>query len=734
MGKKKKKNRSTSYAGTQKSAGREPNNRLQTLPDISHELKRAVTFHRSGEIEKAEAGYRTILGIDPKHPDALHLMGIIASQKGDYESAFRLISQAIQQFPGSEIYYNNMGNALARLNRIDEAINAYMEALRINPDSVDAINNLATNLKESGRADEALGYFKRALAINPNSAEVYNNMGNALTDLGQVEAAIDCFQKAIALKPDYAIAYNNMGTALKIRERYKEAIDSYSRSVSANPEYAEAFNNLGETLADMGKPDEAIPFFKKAIELKPQLGLATGNLLYALTRICAWDQFADLPERLDQHTHQSIDAGIRPPEDPFFNLARHDDPVENFTVAKSWSIDISRRMSKIKTNFVFGDRKNTHEKITLGYLSSNFRNHALGHLIAGLFERHDRSRFNIYAYSIGEDDGSDYRKKIERGSDKFLDIRSCHHLEAAQAIYNDKVDILIDLMGYTRGGRMEIAALRPAPVQARYMGMAGTTGSDFFDYLIADQIVVPRPDTPYYSEKLVYLPDCYQVNDYQQIISKRIFTREMFGLPEDAFVLCSFNQAIKLDPIMYEAWMKILEDVPGSVLWMLAGSKVCEQHLIREAESHNIAKERIVFGGKMDKADHLARLRLADLALDTRFVNGAATTSDALWAGVPVITLKGKHFSSRMSASILMAIGMDGLVTDSLENYIKLAVRFGKNASEINCLRKKLHKNQSLKPLFNITLFTANLESGYEKIWKNYISDILPKQIKIYGE
>jgi predicted O-linked N-acetylglucosamine transferase (SPINDLY family) len=412
-------------------------------------------------------------------------------------------------------------------------------------------------------------------------------------------------------------------------------------------------------------------------------------------------------------------------------LRNLDDPALNYAVAKSWSDNINLRMSNIPNDFVFKPEKNSNSKITLGYLSNNFRNHAMGHLMAGLFRTHDREIFNVYCYSCGKDDGSEYRERIQNGCDRFVDIRSQTHLDAARAIYRDEVDILIDLMGYTRGSRMEIAALHPAPVQVRYMGMAGTTGASFFDYLIADRTVVPAKHAQYYSEKLVYMPDCYQINDDRQKIAENIFDRKGQGLPEKGFVFCSFNQAFKIDLVMFKIWMKILKKVPGSVLWLQAGSKAAEKNILKEADNCGIAEERIVFAPKMDKADHLARLKLADLALDTRIVSGAATTSDALWAGIPVITLKGNHFSSRMSASILKAIGLCELVTASLDAYKELAVHLAKNPIEIESFRRRLYKHIKKKNLFNTTHFTTNLEKAYKKIWWLFLNDQTPRFIEV---
>lgn len=698
---------------------------------MGHELKRAVDFHRSGDMDKAEAGYQTVLGIDPKHPDALHLMGIIASQKGDYEAAVHLIRQAIQQFPASDIYYNNLGNALARLNRKNEAVDAYQKALGINPDSVDAINNLATNLKELGRTDEALSYFRKALTINPDAVEVYNNMGNALTDLGQIEAAVDCFRKAIALKPDYAIAYNNLGSAMKLREQFKEAIESYNQSVQANPEYAEAFNNLGETLADMGKPDEAIPFFKKAIELKPEFGLATGNLLYALTRICAWEKLKSLNPVLDAFTANARKEGCCPPEDPFLNLVRHDSPELNFDVAAAWSTQTSGRASLCTSDFEFTGRKTRPKKIIIGYLSNNFHDHPMAHLISRLLAVHNRNALSVLCFSSGRDDNSDYRRRIIKGCDQFIDIRHLDHQAAARRIYEEGVDILVDLMGHTKGNRLEVCAQRSAPIQVRYLGMAGTTGASFFDYLIADAVVVPEAHFPYYSEKIVHLPHCYQVNDREQKASSQLFRRKDVGLPEGGFVFCSFNQPYKIDPQIFRTWMRILQSVPESVLWLQGGNRVAEENLKQSADAYGVKGERIIFAKRMDKADHLRRLALADLALDTRMVSGAATTSDALWAGVPVIAIKGAHFSSRMSASILNAAGFPELVAVRLDDYRSLATSLAQNPAALELKKKALGEGLMATPLFDTQRFAKLLEAAYDRMWQIYCSTGEPEYIVV---
>lgn len=700
--------------------------------DSRSELNRAFALQQNGDIEQASDIYQTILKKDPMHPDALHLMGKVASQMGDCESAVRLIGEAIQYFPNSDIYYSNLGNALARLNRTGEAVDAYRQALRINPDSVEAINNLATSLKELGRVQESLVCFERALALNPRSVEVYNNMGNALTDLGQIDAAIDAYCQATALKPDYAIAHNNLGSALKLCHRHEEAIASYLRSVAADPGCAEAYNNLGETLADMGHPGKAAPFFEKALELKPDLGLATGNLLYALTRFCAWKQFGDLPQRLDYSTCQAIDSGGNPPEDPFFNLVRHDNPAFNQKVAMAWSSRIARIAKTSDCHFTFDHcRQRSGSKLAIGYLSNNFHDHPMAHLLTGLIDLHDRNQFKIICYSCGPDDQSDYRRRIEEGCDQFCDLNGQDHRTAAQRMYTDQVDILVDLMGHTKGHRMDICALRPAPVQVRYLGMAGTAGADFFDYLIADRNVIPKAHEPFYNEKIVCLPHTYQVNNYRQQGLPEKMDRRQAGLPPDGLVFCSFNQPYKLDRLIFANWMRILKRVSGSILWLQCVSSEVESNLKRAAEEQGVEARRMVFSPRLAKEDHLARLQLADLALDTRTVNGAATTSDALWAGVPVITVRGRHFASRMSASLLSAIGLPELVTSSLEDYEELAVSLALNSDQLNLIRKKIDRNRHSAPLFDTPRVTKNLENAYRQMWQGFVNFQEPNGIII---
>jgi len=367
----------------------------------------------------------------------------------------------------------------------------------------------------------------------------------------------------------------------------------------------------------------------------------------------------------------------------------------------------------------------------VGYLSNNFKNHPTAHLIQGMFRHHNREKFDVFCYSYGEDDKSSYREKIKTECDRFIDVRTLSHAEAAKRIYDDQVDILVDLVGYMKANRLCIPALRPAPVQARWLGMAGTTGADFFDYLITDSIVTPQDHAPFYSETLVYMPHCYQINDNTRAIPNRDLKKADLGLPEDGFIFCSFNTRYKFDPVMFSCWMTILKQVPESVLWVLGGSKTAEKNLRQEAESRGVSCDRLVFAKKLPKDDHMARLCLADLALDTRIVNGAITTSDALWSGVPVLALQGSHFASRMSSSILSAVGLTEMVTHSLHDYEALAVRLANQPDKLYMTRQRLVKNRLTAPLFDTPRFVRDLEKVFKQMWGIYFSGDSPRPIKV---
>jgi protein O-GlcNAc transferase len=368
------------------------------------------------------------------------------------------------------------------------------------------------------------------------------------------------------------------------------------------------------------------------------------------------------------------------------------------------------------------NRRRQKTKIKLGYLSSDIKDHAVAHILSNFIEFHNKDKFEIFCYSSSPDNQTEYRKKIESASDSFIDIKGLGNFEAAKKINDDDIDILIEMNGHTKGSRIHVCSIQPTPVQVAYLGFLGTTGTDFIDYIITDKVVTHEDQSKNYSEKFAYLPDCYQVTDFSGQASSKEFTRKDFGIPEESIVFCSFNQPYKYEPVMFDVWMNILKKVPQSVLWLRQLSPTAENNLKNYAEQRQVSPERILFSAKANLNDHLKRLELAEIALDTRIYNGGATTNNALWAGLPVVTLQGDSFVSRMSSSSLTALGITELITHSIKEYEDLAVKLATDRESFEKIKNKIELNQKNMPLFNLPRFVSNLEAVYEKIWKLYLS------------
>ena len=689
------------------------------------------TLKGLGELAKAVSAYRKALEIRPDYVEACNNMGNALNEQGELTEAISAYQRALEINPGLAEVYNNTGNTLKDQGELTKAVSAYQKALEIKPDYAEAYNNMGNALNEQGKPAEAISSYRKALEIKPRLAEAYNNMSTVLNAQGNLVEAIPCFQKALEIKPDYAEAYNNMGNTLKNQGRLVEAVSAYRKALELKPDYAEAYYNLGAAFKDQGKLDETIYCFQKALELKPDYAEAYSELFHQYQRMCAWQKREDMSARLDGFTEESLENETKTPETPFASLARHTGPSRNLAVSRSWSRGIERFVSNLKGHFSHEFRRSHKTGIIIGYLSNDFRNHPMAHLTLGLYGLHNREESKIFCYSYGEDDGSCYRARILQDCDKFVDLRNLNHADAARRIYEDGVDILVDLKGFTGGSRLEISAPRPAPVQVRFLGLPGTTGADFFDYIITDRVAMPEIHAQYYSENFVYMPHCYQINDHTQEISNKDWKKSDFGLPDGSVVFCSFNQGYKIEPVMFNSWMKILHQVPEGVLWLLWTNETANENLRREAVARGIESSRLVFTEKLSKDEHLARLRLADVALDTRIVNGMITTSDALWAGVPAVTLQGGNFASRASSSMLNAIGLPELITQSLEEYESLATDLANNPDKLQEIRRKLAGNLLTGPLFDTPRFVKNLESAYKEIWKIFIAGESQRQIKV---
>jgi len=588
-------------------------------------------------------------------------------------------------------------------------------------------NNLGVSQSKDGNLAAAISFLQKSLKLYPDYEKPLYNIGSLEISRGKYKVAIRYLRRFIRLNDQHLASYYKLAHALFMEGNTREAEINYQKALKMDPNYFEAQMGLGYLYIITGNYPQASKQLEKASRTNPNDAYLIGLLLGTYKAIADFEGIDKWTPVLNRLTSRILKTGDGRVESPFDNVTRKDDSIENFRVAKSWSKVVQGSVAEFKTNFPFNDRKKAKPKINVGYLSDDFRDHPVSHLMSGLFRRHDRGRFRIFTYSSGPDEKSFWRNEIKENSDFFRDIRQKSNLEAAELIYEDGVDILVDLMGYTRNSRLEIMALRPSPIQVTWLGFPGTIGADFIDYIIADKIVLPEKDLPFYTEKPLYLP-CYQMNStLPETTKKRELKRSDFGLPEKSFVFSSFNQTYKIEPEAFSIWMEILKAVSGSVLWQLRTNNYVEKNLKKEAKKRGIDPERIIFAPKIPRSQHLERLVLADLGLDTFTYNGHTTTSDALWAGVPVVTLKGNHFASRVSASLLSTIGLPELITYSKENYKNLAIRLATYPEEFKKIKEKIAQNKLSSSLFDARKFVKDLEKIYGKIW----NELLTKNAKM---
>jgi protein O-GlcNAc transferase len=705
---------------------------LQIKPDLVETyINMGIAYHQLADLDRAASAYQKAIELKPNSAEAYYNLGNTLKEQRLFDEALTCYRQATDIDPMLVEAFYNQANILEKQDRFDEAITCLKHCIQFKPDWAEAHNNLGNLSKQLGFIDDAIFYCQKAIQIKPELDEAHINLGNTFKDQGDFGKAINCYQKALQIRPTNAAAHLNLGVTYAEADHTAGAIECFQKATRLNPQFAEAHNYMGVILAEKDRRDEAIDCFQKAIATNPDYAEAYSYLIHQLQHTCDWQRMSCFSERLDILIQRATDKAQSIIQPPFICMARNSDPVMNLTVAKTWSRKIEQPLQNVKALFAFESRRQKKPKLTIGYLSCDFHDHATAHLMRSLFGHHDREKFKVHCYSYGPDDKSRYRNQIIKESDQFIDIRGDSHIDAARRIYADAVDILVDLKGHTRGARLGILACRPAPVQVHYLGYPGTTGADFIDYLITDRIVTPEGHDAYYSEKLVYLPGCYQVNDDQQEIAAQNLTRKELGLPNKSFVFSSFNFPYKIDPVIFDCWVQILQQVPNGVLWLFGHNENAICNLRREAANRGVEPDRLVFAQKMEKAEHLSRLKSADLALDTRIVNGHTTTSDALWAGVPVITLQGSHFASRVSSSLLHAVGLPELVTDSLTEYEKLAVQLASQPSRLNALRQKLNINRLKKPLFDTARFVKNLEFAYMEMWRIFLEGRAPAPINV---
>ena len=722
-------------------------------------LQNALLLRRAGRLAEAAEAYREVLRAEPKNFEALHALGILRYQAGDLETAERLIAEATLANPGAADAFYNRGSLLLKLNRPEEALASFDCALAIKPDYVEALGNRGAASMRLGRAEDALADLDKLVELKPGLAEAWNNRGGALVKLKRPQEAHASYSRALSIRPNYpearknraavsfalknfadvladaeqallfdaknADAWEQRANALSELDRRDDALASYDRTLRLKPDAVDALYNRANTLMGLRRREDAARDLTSVLRLAPDYPYARGNLAFCKLLSCDW-------QNIDEE--RGIIAGAlragAPISPPFQALALSAGGAETLAAAR---LGIARAYPASPEPLWRGERYR-HDRIRVGYLSANFHDHAVSRLMAGVFEHHDRTRFETYALSFGPGGDGAMRARLMGAFDRFIDVQSQSAEEIAKLLRRMEVDVAVDLMGFTEGSRPGILSHRPAPVQVNYLGYPGTLGADYIDYIVADAIVIPAEQQTQYAEQLVHLPHSYLPGDSKRAIGGCVPARSEAGLPERGFIFCCFNNPYKFTPAMFDVWMRLLRNVEGSVLWLSQADASAVRNLQREGEARGVAPERLVFASYVQRdEDHLARMKLADLFLDTLPYNAHATASDALWAGVPVITVPGTSFPGRVAASLLKAIGMPETIAPSLEAYESLALELARNPAALAAARSKLARHRGIHPLFDTARFTRDLESAYSTMWDRAERGLPPVGFAVEG-
>jgi predicted O-linked N-acetylglucosamine transferase (SPINDLY family) len=683
---------------------------LLAQPDnVDIHNNRGAALHGMGRFAEALESYNRALALRPDHAEVLNNRGATQRELRRLDDALGSFERAILAKPDHAHALNNHGNILKEMKRHDEALRSYDRALTARENFADPMNNRGVVLNALERYEEALASFDRALALKPESIEFRNNRGTALLGLNRLDDALAAFDSVIAAQPAHPEAHNNRGMTLNKMKRLEEALASYDHALAARPDYADALCRRGSLLEELKRLDDALASFDRALAFDPNSSHALGGAASCAAKLCDWPMRAKIAAALPQHIR---DAGgfIA----PFVLLGYSDDPRLQLECSRNYFANHVRALPPpVWTGEVW-----RHDKIRVAYLSSDYRVHPMGHLLADFLETHDRSFFEIVGISHGVDDGSDIRKRIVAAFDTFHDVRGMDDEQVARLLRDLEIDIAVDLQGYTGLERIGMFARRPAPISASYIGYPGTMGAPFLDYIIADRIVAPFERQEFFTEKIVHLPDSYLPIDRKRAISPRALTRAEMGLPEQGFVFCSFHSSWKITPVLFDIWMQLLRRIEGSVLWLVGDNKTLRWNLTREAERRGVDRSRLIFARRLAGDEHMARHALADLFLDTLPYNAHSTGSDALRAGLPIVTCIGEAFPARVASSQLHAIGLPELVVSNLDDYRALALKLATDPTALATIRAKLLKHRDTYPLLDTERLTRHLEAAYRTMWE----------------
>ena len=676
-------------------------------------------LQKQNKLEEAIEAYNKALTIKPDYVSVYYNMGIALKGQGKLEKAIVAYNKALAIKPDYVDAYYNMGIALHDHGKLEKAIVAYKKALAIKPDYVDAYKNMGNALQDQLKLEEAIEAYNKALAIRPDDAGAYNSMGIAFKEQLKLEKAIEAYQKALTIKPDYAIAYSNMGNALQEQLKLEEAVEAYKKALIIKPDYVNAYKNMGNALKEQGKLKEAIEAYKKLLAIKTDHEAARVENLYISARLCNWEIIAkdvNLIPKLGISEKHVL---------PFSLLSLEDAPERHLTRAKIYA-----KANYLQKALPPRDRPSKRPKrIRIGYFSTDFKEHPVAYCIAKVLELHNRDQFEVFGYSVHGSSSSEMRKQLEKSFDSFADVQNMNDKDIALQARQDKIDIAVDLNGYSGRARTGIFAYRAAPIQINYLGYPGTMGSNFMDYIVADRFLIPGENQKYFSEKQIYLPDVYLPTDNTLPFSNEPSSRFDLGLPDNGFVFCAINNSYKVNQRVFDIWMRLLKSVGDSVLWLLEPNKIVKANLKKEANRRGVTSDRLVFAKHVSHEKYLSQFHQADIFLDT-FPYGAGTTaSNALWAGLPIVTKSGQGYTARMAGSMLNAIGLPELITETEKDYEALIMDLATNPRKLAKIKDKLATNRLTQPLFNTELYTKYLENGYQQAYQNYFDGNPPQTI-----
>ena len=671
-----------------------------------------------GKVNEASKAFKKVTILNPNYHHGHNNLGIVLKEQGKLDEALVAYYNALNLNPNDANTHYNIGVLFQEKYDIEKAIEAYDQSIFLRSNYAPAYNNKGQALKDLGFLEDAVVEFQKAINLDPNYFFAYNNLGNVFFDLGDLKNSIQNFNKAILIKPDFVNALNNLGYVLHKMDKTSEAIEVFNKALFYNNDNANIHFNLGNAFKEKNNIPLAIKSYNETLRLDAYHEKALAKKLLLQSFICDWEAIKFYKDKISN-------LGLRKDVIPFTLLPLEDNP-ENHRKRSELFAKLNFSVKEIPFPSI---KKEKSKRIRIGYFSSDFKEHPVAYLMAKVFEKHDRNKFEVYGYSIYGFHEDSFSERLKKSFDIFDNVSEMSDKEIAFLARQDNLDIAIDLNGYTENARPKIFAYRAAPIQINYLGYPGTMGADFMDYIIADRNLIPTDKQHFYTEKPIYLPHHYQAQDDSLRIADQTPSKLELGLPDEGFVFCAINSSYKITPREFDIWMRLLKKVDKSVLWLLDFKKGTKENLMNEAVARGVNPSRLVFAKYTSHEKYLAQFRQADLFLDTFNYNAGATASNALWVGLPVLTKSGESYTSRMAGSLLSSIGLNNLITDTEEEYEKVALDLATNPDRLSNLRNELAKNILSKPLFKTQLFIDHLEKGYIQAYQNYLKGQKPQTI-----